>query len=222
MAVLGLLGGFGPGQGGGCCALEGPWGSTPSSSRSSGAGDARQPLGWGSAPSALGVPCLGCPCRGVPAMAGLGTATPCAKRPRRESSGDLQLSATKAGARRRARSRQGAGDRGEHCPPWDWDPWARVPCSPGTPGKGRLAKLRLEGEQRRLASASPCPKERGERPPPGNPCLGKGGLPQAVLMGPLCPTEPASPPLQPCYKGAYFSGLPTDECQDQDPAVPSL
>ncbi|KAM6113516.1 CTD small phosphatase-like protein 2-B [Phoenicopterus ruber ruber] len=73
-------------------------------------------------------------------MAGLGTVTPRAKRPRRESSGDLGLSATKAGACRRAKSRQ---------------------------------------------------RE-----------------------------EPASPPLQPCYKGAYFSGLPPDECQD--PAAPSL
>ncbi|XP_074421881.1 CTD small phosphatase-like protein 2-B isoform X2 [Larus michahellis] len=127
-------------------------------------------------------------------MAGLGTVTPRVKRPRRESSGDLGLLATKAGARRRARSRQREGDQGEHRPLQGWDPWERVPCPPLvpiTPGKGRLAKLRLR-ERRRPALAPPCAGER----------------------------EPASPPLQPCYKGPYFSGLPMDECQD--PAVPSL
>ncbi|XP_050766735.1 CTD small phosphatase-like protein 2-A [Gymnogyps californianus] len=128
-------------------------------------------------------------------MAGLGTVTPRAKRPRRESSGDLGLSATKAGARRRAKSRQRERDRGEHCPLRGWDPGERVPrppLVPVTPGKGRLAKLCLEGERRRPASAPPCPGER----------------------------EPVSPPVQPRYKGAYFSGLPEDECQD--PAAPSL
>ncbi|XP_068277006.1 uncharacterized protein [Nyctibius grandis] len=125
-------------------------------------------------------------------MAGLGTVTPRAKRPRRESSGDLGLSATKAGARRRAKSRQREGDRGD-TPLRGRDPWERVPrppLTPRTPGRGRLAKLRLEGERRSLVSAPPCPGAR----------------------------EPASPP--PCYKGPYFSGLPADECQD--PTAPSL
>ncbi|XP_074932914.1 CTD nuclear envelope phosphatase 1A-like isoform X3 [Phalacrocorax aristotelis] len=136
---------------------------------------------------------LGCRCLSVPAMADLGMVTPRAKRRRKESSRDQGLSATKAGARRRARSGQSEGDQGEHRPLWGWDPLECVPCPPMasvTPGKGRLAKLRLEGERRRPASASP--RER----------------------------KPVNPLLQPCYKGAYFSGLPADECQD--PAVPTL
>lgn len=196
-------------------------GSTPISSSFFGASDARQPQGWGSALSPLGILCLGCPCVAVPAMAGLGTVTPRAKRPRREGSRDLGLSATKAGARRRAKSRQREGDRGECCPLQGWDPWEHVPCpplTPVTPRKGRLVKLRLEGECRRLRSAPLCPRERGECVSPL--LLGMEALPQAVLMGPLCPTEPTSPPLQPCYEGTYFSGLPTDECPD--PAAPSL
>lgn len=173
--------------------------------------------------SPLGILCLGCPCPAVPAMAGLGTVTPHAKRPRRESSRDLGLLATKAGACRRAKSRQREGDGDDRCPLWGWDSWERVPCPPlefVTPRKGRLAKLRLKGEHCRLASAPPCPGERGEcvcvRPPQGNPCLGKWGSPQ----DPSVPTEPMSPSPQPRYKGAYFSGLPADECQD--PAAPSL
>ncbi|XP_042650168.1 CTD small phosphatase-like protein 3 [Tyto alba] len=128
-------------------------------------------------------------------MAGLGTVTPRAKRPRRESRGDLGLWVPRAGARQRAKSRQREGEQGEHHPLQGWDPWGRSlgpPLAPATPRKGQLVKLRLERERRRLASSLPCPEER----------------------------EPVSPRLQPRYKGAYFSGLPTDECQD--PAAPSL
>lgn len=152
--------------------------------------DAWQPQGCCSVLSPLGILCLGCPCPAVPAMAGLGTVTPRAKRPRRESSGDLGLSATKAGARRRAKSRQREGDRDDRCPLWGWDSWERVPCPPlesVTPRKGRLAKLRLKGEHRRLASAPPCPGERGECvcvcvcPHKAIPAWGSGGHPRTLL-----------------------------------------
>lgn len=173
-------------------------GSTPGSSSSFGASDARQPQGRGSALSPLGILCLGHPCLAVPAMAGLGTVTPRVKRPRRESSGDLGLLATKAGARRRARSRQREGDQGEHRPLQGWDPWERVPCPPLvpiTPGKGHLAKLRLR-ERRRPALAPPCAGERGECvSPPGQSLPGDGGAAPGWADGtPLSPRACQPPP----------------------------
>ncbi|XP_069734057.1 uncharacterized protein [Phaenicophaeus curvirostris] len=128
-------------------------------------------------------------------MAGLETMTPRAKRPRWESRGDLGLSVPRVGARRRAKGWRTEGGGGQHHALQGWDPEERVLCPtlmPVTPGKSRLAKLHLDGECHGPASAPPGPAER----------------------------EPASPPLQPCYKGTYFSGLPEDECQS--PAAPSL
>nr|XP_047911224.1 CTD small phosphatase-like protein 2-A isoform X1 [Anser cygnoides] len=129
-------------------------------------------------------------------------ATPRAKRPRRESSGDLGLSATKPRARR-----QRGGDGGKRVP--------GPPPEPVTPGRRRLTRLQFCGERGSLASPSLCPGERGEPLHRGVVPAWGGGQPWAAELG-----APQSPPSQPCYKGAYFSGLPADECQD--PAVPSL
>ncbi|XP_040393656.1 CTD small phosphatase-like protein 2-A isoform X2 [Cygnus olor] len=134
-------------------------------------------------------------------------ATPRAKRPRRESSGDLGLSATKPRARRQAKSRQRGGDGGKHVP--------GPPPEPLTPGRRQLTRLRFCGERGSLPSPSLCPGERGEPLHRGVVPAWGGGQPWAAVLG-----APQSPPSQPCYKGAYFSGLPADECQD--PAVPSL
>lgn len=106
----------------------------------------------------------------VPAMAGLGTVTPRAKRPRRESSGDRGLSATRAGACRGTRSQQREGEQGQRYRLRGRDPWDSVPCSPlvpVTPGKGRLAKLRLQGGCHSPGSAPPCLGGCGECVPPG-------------------------------------------------------
>ncbi|XP_035169009.1 CTD small phosphatase-like protein 2-A isoform X2 [Oxyura jamaicensis] len=134
-------------------------------------------------------------------------ATPRAKRPRRESSGDLGLSATKPRARQQAKSRQRGEDGGKRVP--------GPPLEPVTPGRRQLARLRFGGEQGSLVSPSLCPGERGEPLHCGVVPAWGGGQPWAAVLG-----APRSPPSQPCYKGAYFSGLPADECQD--PAVPSL
>ncbi|XP_071655602.1 CTD small phosphatase-like protein 2 [Patagioenas fasciata] len=157
-------------------------------------------------------------------MAGLGTVTPRAKRPRRDSSGDRGLSATRAGARQVTRSQQRERDRGQHYRLRGWDPQDSVPCSPWvpvTPGKGRLAKLRLQRGCHSLGSAPPCLGGCGECVPPTPGTItawGKGGGGAlGCAEGTPCPTEPITPPLQP---QVYFSGLPADECQD--PAVPSL
>lgn len=145
-----------------------------------GTSDTWQP--WGSVLSSLGVPCLGSPCVAVPAMAALGTVTPWAKRPRRDSSGDRGLLATRAGARRGARSQQREGDRGQRYRLRGRDPWDSVPCSPlvpVTPGKGRRAKLRLQGECHSPGFAPPCLGGCGECVPPrDNRCLGNGGCPR--------------------------------------------
>lgn len=155
---------------------------------------------WGSALAASGtlkVPPTPFVCPSV-----LGMATPRAKRPRRESSGDLGLSATKPRARR-----QRGGDGGKRVP--------GPPPEPVTPGRRRLTRLQFCGERGSLASPSLCPGERGEPLHRGVVPAWGGGQPWAAELG-----APQSPPSQPCYKGAYFSGLPADECQD--PAVPSL
>lgn len=137
---------------------------------------------WGSVLPPLDIPCLGSPCVAVPAMAELGTVSPRAKRPRRDSSGDRRLSATRAGARRRTRSQQTEGERGQRYQLRGRDPWDSVPRSPlvpVTPGKGRLAKLRLQGGCHSPGSAPPGLGGCGECVPPGTiAAWGKGGCPE--------------------------------------------
>ncbi|XP_031948243.1 CTD small phosphatase-like protein 2 [Corvus cornix cornix] len=113
-------------------------------------------------------------------MAGLG-ATPRTKKPSREDQG---LSTPGAGARGRAKSRQREGEQGENVP----QGWARVPCSPTTPGKGRLVRRGPEE----------CHSPGGREPasPTSLPCPGGSyfsGLPEVEHQDPAVPSAPSLP-----------------------------
>ncbi|XP_064031360.1 uncharacterized protein LOC135192282 isoform X2 [Pogoniulus pusillus] len=172
-------------------------------------------------------------------MAGLGTVTPRAKRPRRGSRGhlgqDLRLSVTKAAARQRAQSRQREGDQVGHCQPQGWDPWDPVPCpflASTTPRRSRRAQSRQrEGDQVGHCQPQgwdprdpvPCPSLAPTTPGRGGRAKLRGeGNRRRLASAVPCSGErdPASRRLQPRYGGTYFSGLPAVECQD--PAAPSL
>nr|XP_021152681.1 CTD small phosphatase-like protein 2-B isoform X2 [Columba livia] len=149
-------------------------------------------------------------------MAGVGTVTPRAKRPRRESSGDRGLSATRAGACRGTRSQQREEEQGQRYRLRGRDPWDSVPCSPlvpVTPGKGRLAKLRLP---RGMSQPGVCPPlPRGMRLVPTVPVLGRD-VPRRTRSTPGCTLV-----LE--LEGTLLcSSLLADECQDATATVTTI